>query len=41
MIIGGAIGSISTDTEYEGGILIEQESKDSGDGNKKDFISPL
>ena len=38
MIIGGAIGSISTDTVYEGGILIEQESKDSGDGNKRDLF---
>ena len=38
MIIGGAIGSISTDTVYEGGILIEQESQDSGDGNKRDLF---
>ena len=38
MIIGGAIGSITTDTVYEGGILIEQESKDSGDGNKRDLF---
>ena len=39
MIIGGAIGSIITDTVYEGGILIEQESKDSGAGNKRDLFS--
>ena len=38
MIIGGAIVLISTDTVYEGGILIEQESKDSGDGNKRDLF---
>ena len=38
--MGGAIGSISTDTVYEGGILIEQESKDSGAGKKR-FIFPL
>ena len=41
MIIGGAIASIITDTVYEGGILLEQVSKDSGDGKKRRFIFPL
>ena len=41
MTFGGAIGSISTDTVYEGSILIEQVSKDSGNGKKRRFIFPL
>ena len=41
MIIGGAIGSISTDPMYEGGILIEQESKDSGAGKKEIYFPSM
>ena len=41
MIVGGAIGSISTDTVYEGGILIEQESKDSGAGKKEIYFTSM
>jgi len=38
LIIGGAIGSESTDTVYEVGLSIEQESKDSGDASQRDLF---
>jgi len=37
-IIGGAIGSESAGTVFEGGLIIEQESKESGDGSQRDLF---